>query len=95
MHNFLVLFICCSFFLKSSYNKCTFKFYLYVQVYCITQDYIGFKTELDRREPLYLKLGEKVMSGRALRVSQPEWEKLESQWMEVDEQVRNSDSNIH
>lgn len=51
-------------------------------------DYIGFKTELDRREPLFSKLGEKVKSGRALRISGPEWEKLDSSWQEVDELTR-------
>ncbi|CAG5134808.1 unnamed protein product, partial [Candidula unifasciata] len=49
-------------------------------------DYIGFKAELDRREPLFSKLGQKVKSGKALRISWPEWEKLDSSWQEVDEQ---------
>ena len=50
-------------------------------------DYLGFKTELDRREPLYLKIGEKVLSGRALKITRGDWEKLDIKWQEVDEQV--------
>ncbi|XP_035824390.1 nesprin-1 [Aplysia californica] len=50
-------------------------------------DYLGFKTELDRREPLYLKIGEKVLSGRALKITRGDWEKLDIRWQEVDEQV--------
>ncbi|GFR66525.1 nesprin-1, partial [Elysia marginata] len=51
-------------------------------------DYLGFKTELDRREPLYLKIGEKVLSGRALKITRPDWEKLDILWQETDEKVR-------
>ncbi|GFO48198.1 nesprin-1, partial [Plakobranchus ocellatus] len=51
-------------------------------------DYLGFKTELDRREPLYLKIGEKVLSGRALKITRSDWEKLDILWQETDEQVR-------
>ena len=56
-------------------------------VKCILQDYLGFKTELDRREPLYLKIGEKVLSGRALKITRPDWEKLDILWQETDEKV--------
>ena len=53
----------------------------------LKQDYLGFKTELDRREPLYLKIGEKVLTGRALKITRGDWEKLDIKWQEVDEQV--------
>ena len=52
------------------------------------QDYIGFKTEFDRREPVYKKIGEKVTSGRALKLTQGDWEKLETLWNETDEKTR-------
>ncbi|XP_076442566.1 muscle-specific protein 300 kDa-like isoform X3 [Babylonia areolata] len=51
-------------------------------------DYIGFKTEFDRREPVYKKIGEKVKSGRALRLTKDDWRKLDTRWKEVDEQTR-------
>ncbi|KAH9507324.1 hypothetical protein Btru_056910, partial [Bulinus truncatus] len=50
--------------------------------------YIEFKAELDKREPLYLRLGEKVLSGQSLKIGKPEWEKLDINWQEVDEGVR-------
>lgn len=52
------------------------------------QDYIGFKTEFDRREPIYKKLGEKVLSGKALKLTMGDWQKLDTRWKEVDEQTR-------
>ncbi|BFZ08024.1 hypothetical protein BsWGS_11063 [Bradybaena similaris] len=51
-------------------------------------DYLGFKTELERREPLYWKLREKVQSGRLLQLTSVEWENLEARWHEVDKQVK-------
>lgn len=47
-----------------------------------------FKTDLDGREPLYLKLGEKVLLGQALKITHPDWEKLDISWQEVEEGVR-------
>ena len=52
------------------------------------QDYIGFKTEFDRREPIYKKLGEKILSGRALKLTMNDWQKLDTRWKEVDDQTR-------
>uniref|UniRef100_A0A2C9KCB0 Calponin-homology (CH) domain-containing protein n=1 Tax=Biomphalaria glabrata TaxID=6526 RepID=A0A2C9KCB0_BIOGL len=51
-------------------------------------NYMSFKSEQDKREPLYLKIGEKVLSGQALRIGKPEWEKLDISWQEVDEGIR-------
>ncbi|CAL1544282.1 unnamed protein product [Lymnaea stagnalis] len=51
-------------------------------------DFLEFKKELDSRKPLYLKLGERVLSGQSLKIQKPEWEKLDISWQEVDELVR-------
>ncbi|KAK7104412.1 hypothetical protein V1264_019133 [Littorina saxatilis] len=51
-------------------------------------DYIGLKTEFDRREPIYKKIGEKVHSGSALKLTANDWEKLDTRWKEVDDQTR-------
>lgn len=59
----------------------------YYHFFIFFQDYLGFKTEVDRREPLYLKIGEKVLSGRSLKITRADWEKLDIRWQEVDELV--------
>nr|KAG5692778.1 hypothetical protein BaRGS_009394 [Batillaria attramentaria] len=51
-------------------------------------DYIGFKTEFDRREPIVKKIGEKVLSGKALKLTMNDWEQLDTRWREVDDQTR-------
>ncbi|KAL8590280.1 hypothetical protein ACOMHN_006396 [Nucella lapillus] len=51
-------------------------------------DYIGFKTELDRREPIYKKIGAKVVSGQALKLTAQDWEALDSRWKEVEDETR-------
>ncbi|CAG5128720.1 unnamed protein product, partial [Candidula unifasciata] len=51
-------------------------------------DYLGFKTELERREPLYQKLRAKVQSGRSVQITQLEWGNLDARWQEVDRQVK-------
>lgn len=52
------------------------------------QDYIGFKTEFERREPVYKKIGEKILSGQALKLTKNDWDKLDTRWREVDSQTR-------
>ncbi|XP_025103982.1 nesprin-1-like isoform X4 [Pomacea canaliculata] len=51
-------------------------------------DYIGFKTEFERREPVYKKIGEKILSGQALKLTKNDWDKLDTRWREVDSQTR-------
>ncbi|XP_076463750.1 muscle-specific protein 300 kDa-like isoform X7 [Babylonia areolata] len=51
-------------------------------------DYIGFKTEFDRREPLYKKIGDKVTSGQALKLTSSHWQALDDRWKEVEDQTR-------
>jgi hypothetical protein len=43
---------------------------------------------MERREPVYKKIGDKVLSGRALKLTMGDWEKLEGRWTETDEQTR-------
>lgn len=56
--------------------------------YIFLQDYIAFKTELDRREKVYLKLGEKVATKKAARLTEQNWKDLDTNWKQVARKTR-------
>ncbi|ESO86156.1 hypothetical protein LOTGIDRAFT_167389 [Lottia gigantea] len=51
-------------------------------------DYLGFKTELDRRETVYLALKDRAMTGKFKRVNPQEWQQLQDKWEETEELTR-------
>ncbi|KAK6181528.1 hypothetical protein SNE40_009363 [Patella caerulea] len=51
-------------------------------------DYLGFKTELDRREPVYNALKDRAMTGKFLRIKPEEWTQLSDKWEETQERTR-------
>lgn len=40
---------------------------------------------MDKREPVYRKIGEKVLSGKAAKLSMADWQKLDTKWREAED----------
>jgi len=47
------------------------------------QDYLAFKTEVDRRGTIYDKLAEKVKTGKAVKITPEMFQPLEDAWKKV------------
>lgn len=52
------------------------------------QDYLAFKTEVDRREKTFKKLEDKVKTKTAQRITPEQWKELDTKWSQVSRQTR-------
>ena len=62
--------------------------FMHFVVINLFQDYLAFKAELDRRGNVYIKLGDKVKTGKALKITPEQFKPLEEEWKKVSRQTR-------
>ncbi|CAG2199466.1 SYNE1 [Mytilus edulis] len=51
-------------------------------------DYLAFKTEFDRRQKIYQRLEEKVVSKKAVKITPKMWQELEPKWRDIARRTR-------
>jgi hypothetical protein len=49
---------------------------------------LAFKAELDRREGVYKKLAEKCLAKKAIKITEPMWNELNTKWCNVARRTR-------
>lgn len=64
------------------------------QLILLFQNYLGFKTEFDKRQKIFLRLKEKEVSKRAEKNSPKIWQELEPKWRDIARRTREWLKNL-